>query len=106
MENQNENFAAQENQNPTQDAPQNSAPQQNPTPIKKIPKVNMIISAVSIVIIIVCAIVILNLGGGSTITMDEYNQIKNGMSYDEVCDIIGGEGELVSEAGDAAVYTW
>ena len=66
----------------------------------------MIISAVSIVIIIVCAIVILNLVGGKTITMDEYNQIKTGMSYDEVCDIIGGEGELVSEAGGAAVYTW
>lgn len=32
-----------------------------------------------------------------TITMAEYNQIETGMTYFQVCDIIGGSGELLSE---------
>lgn len=44
------------------------------------------------------------------ITMDEFNQIKDGMSYDEVKNIIGFEGELSSKvtAGDitTVIYTW
>ena len=44
------------------------------------------------------------------ITMAEYNQIKEGMTYDEVCDIIGAEGELGADSSfggySAEVYTW
>lgn len=32
-----------------------------------------------------------------TITLTEYNQIENGMSYFQVCEIIGGYGEQLSE---------
>lgn len=32
-----------------------------------------------------------------TITMAEYNQIETGMTYFQVCDIIGGYGEVLSE---------
>jgi len=35
------------------------------------------------------------------ITLEEFEQISNGMSYAEVQDIIGGEGELISEWGVA-----
>ena len=32
------------------------------------------------------------------ISLDEFNQIKNGMTYDEVVSIIGSKGELLSES--------
>ena len=35
-----------------------------------------------------------------TVTLDEFNQIQNGMTYDEVVAIVGGEGNLISESGD------
>lgn len=31
------------------------------------------------------------------ITLEEFNSLKTGMTYEEVCEIIGSEGELVSE---------
>ena len=31
------------------------------------------------------------------ITLEEFNSIKTGMTYEEVCEIIGSEGELMSE---------
>jgi len=34
-----------------------------------------------------------------TITKEEYTKVKNGMSYKEVAEIVGGEGELISETG-------
>ncbi|ELK39938.1 lipoprotein [Brevibacillus agri] len=34
------------------------------------------------------------------ITKAAFDQIENGMTYDEVKNIIGGEGELLSEAGN------
>lgn len=37
---------------------------------------------------------------GTTVTLAEYNQLKNGMSYDEVVSIIGGECTKESEVGD------
>lgn len=45
-----------------------------------------------------------------TITMDEFKQIQNGMTYEQVVQIIGGEGELISTAGDGQykieMYQW
>jgi hypothetical protein len=35
-----------------------------------------------------------------TVTLNEFNQIQNGMSYEEVVAIIGGEGNLLSESGE------
>nr|WP_236870898.1 hypothetical protein [Brevibacillus laterosporus] len=35
----------------------------------------------------------------STISKAEFDEIKNGMSYEEVAKIIGSEGELLSEVG-------
>ncbi|SDI19810.1 Beta-lactamase inhibitor (BLIP) [Alteribacillus persepolensis] len=35
-----------------------------------------------------------------TITLDEFNQLENGMTTEEVFDIVGGEGELSSETGE------
>ena len=35
-----------------------------------------------------------------TVTLDEFNQVQNGMTYDEVVAIVGGEGNLISESGD------
>lgn len=35
-----------------------------------------------------------------SINIDEFNQIKNGMTYDEVVNIIGGEGNMISETGE------
>lgn len=48
-----------------------------------------------------------------TISMEEFEAISSGMTYDEVVEIIGSEGELMSEsdigAGSAyktSLYTW
>ncbi len=75
---------------------------------------------VAIVVIIVFAIIgMLSLNGMSGgddnkyISMDEFNQINQGMTYEEVSEIIGSEGELVSEVdigmGEqyrTVIYTW
>lgn len=36
---------------------------------------------------------------GATMTKAEFDQLKTGMTYDEVTKIIGGEGEVISESG-------
>lgn len=47
---------------------------------------------------------------GSGLTMDKYNQIKNGMSYQEVKDIIGREGTQTMSSGEGKYkvesYKW
>jgi len=44
------------------------------------------------------------------ITLEAYEQITEGMLYQEVCDLIGGEGELLSSVEDGdlltELYTW
>ncbi|MBH5317192.1 hypothetical protein I6N90_05135 [Paenibacillus sp. GSMTC-2017] len=39
------------------------------------------------------------------ITKAEFEKIKNGMTYKEIVDIVGGEGELVSEGGEEGSET-
>ena len=48
-----------------------------------------------------------------TISLEEFEQIQTGMSYQEVFDLVGSRGELLSEAdlglGDeyyTAIYSW
>ncbi|OOR30331.1 hypothetical protein BW892_07060 [Bacillus cereus] len=46
------------------------------------------------------------------ISKEEFDSIKNGMSYEEVISIIGGDGELLSETGTngqqfhTLMYSW
>ncbi|MCQ6275792.1 DUF3862 domain-containing protein [Bacillus sp. V3B] len=35
-----------------------------------------------------------------TVTLDKFDQIQNGMTYEEVIQIVGGEGNLLSESGE------
>ncbi|HHY66103.1 MAG TPA: DUF3862 domain-containing protein [Alicyclobacillus sp.] len=46
----------------------------------------------------------------SKITKEEFDKIQTGMTYDQVVQIIGGPGELLSEAGDGEykmqMYKW
>lgn len=39
-------------------------------------------------------------GGGAKMSLSEFNQISNGMTYSQVTSIVGGEGNLQSEMGD------
>ncbi|MFJ6414366.1 hypothetical protein ACIQLG_16410 [Terribacillus saccharophilus] len=51
-------------------------------------------------------------GSSSKMSKDEFGQIKNGMTVEEVTNIVGGEGDLMSETGTegdqfyTALYTW
>jgi len=38
-------------------------------------------------------------------SMDEFEQIKNGMTYEQVTEIVGSTGEIVSETGTPGYYT-
>ncbi|OYD07593.1 DUF3862 domain-containing protein [Paludifilum halophilum] len=46
----------------------------------------------------------------SGVTLDNFQKIENGMTYDEVVEILGKEGELISEAGEGQykteMYQW
>lgn len=44
----------------------------------------------------------MGLGGGSgaEITLEQFNQLENGMTLEQVIEIVGGEGEIVSESGE------
>lgn len=46
----------------------------------------------------------------SGVTLANFEKIENGMSYEEVVDILGGEGELLSQAGEGEfkteMYKW
>lgn len=50
--------------------------------------------------------------GSSTtqVTMEAFNKVENGMSYEQVVEVLGGEGELMSETELAgmkmSIYTW
>ena len=41
----------------------------------------------------------------SEITMDEFNQIRSGMSHDQVTSIVGGAGELSSSTDLVGIHT-
>jgi hypothetical protein len=49
---------------------------------------------------------------GKAITLSQYEEVKRGMSYEQVTDILGTKGELQSETGEKGsesyltVYAW
>lgn len=40
------------------------------------------------------------------ITLEQFNQLKNGMTTEEVFEILGGEGDITSESGDTVMYSY
>ncbi|MBD8520553.1 DUF3862 domain-containing protein [Lysinibacillus fusiformis] len=40
------------------------------------------------------------------ITLEQFNKLENGMSKEQVFDILGGEGAVLSESGDIVMYTY
>lgn len=76
--------------------------------MKKIIKSTLLLLCMSLVVL---SFVSCNDNKG--ISLKEFNQIENGMTYEEVCEIIGCEGELMSEADlnigsqyATEIYTW
>lgn len=49
---------------------------------------------------------LLAVSGFARITREHFKQIKENMTYERVVQIIGQEGNLVSESDDMAVYDW
>ncbi len=45
-------------------------------------------------------------GDGVHITLEQYEKTEVGMTYKEVSEILGGDGEAVSEAEDMVVYSY
>lgn len=48
----------------------------------------------------------LDQGDGVRITLEQYQQVKIGMTYEEVAAIMGGNGNAISEASSTAVYSY
>lgn len=42
----------------------------------------------------------------NSITEEKFNNIKTGMSYSEVCEIIGFSGKLSTEYASTKIYVW
>ena len=70
---------------------------------------------VSVILVALCLSSICLLFAGcssdeNVMTLEKFNKIEVGMTYEEVVEIVGCEGELTSEAsvGDhhSAIYTW
>lgn len=47
-----------------------------------------------------------NQGDGVLITFAQYEQLNIGMTYEEVVEIIGGDGNAISESDDMVVYSY
>lgn len=45
-------------------------------------------------------------GSSGNISKAEFEKIDEGMTYEEVVDIIGSKGELISSSGGAKMYSW
>lgn len=80
-----------------------------------------IVLVVFVLLFVLIAAIAISGGGGTDtptttepeteyITLDEFNKIKNGMTYEQVCKIIGCEGKLVtsSQIGESTSqsYAW
>lgn len=72
---------------------------------KKMDK-NTIIKLVCGAVILVSLIVIVVMIFKNSITASEYNEIEFGMTYKEVVEIVGCEGECVLDSGDIQTYSF
>lgn len=65
---------------------------------------------IGVVIVVIAIIVVGIIVTKNSITATEFNKIENGMTYEEVVEIIGAEGELGADASyggySSAIYTW
>lgn len=80
--------------------------------------IKTILGCVMLFFAVMIVIAIVSDGGGDKdeagiMTMDKFNAIQNGMTYEEVVEIVGGEGEMSSSAGsddgtiaNVAIYVW
>lgn len=68
----------------------------NETPKSKIGTASIGIGSIVAVLIVIISTIATNIDG-SLITLSEFNDIQNGMTYEQVCEIIGDSGELLSE---------
>jgi len=48
----------------------------------------------------------LGVSGFAKITREHFKQIQENMTYEEVVNIIGHEGNLLSESDDLEIYDW
>lgn len=63
------------------------------------------------VLLLICVLLLAGCGGkNGEATLEKFNQIEVGMTYEEVCDIMGAEGELIAEGGSGDMvmqsYSW
>jgi hypothetical protein len=65
--------------------------------VKKLDKIIVWIIAAVVLVIAAIIIAILLKPTNSGISLDEFNRIQNGMSYDEVVRIIGEQGNVLSD---------
>ncbi|MCL2013863.1 MAG: hypothetical protein FWG69_02625 [Oscillospiraceae bacterium] len=58
--------------------------------------------SIVITVLMVCSLFAFASCGDDTgkLTLEKYNMIENGMTYEEVIDIIGGEGTMGAESGE------
>lgn len=40
------------------------------------------------------------------ISLEQFNQLQNGMTTEEVFNLLGGEGDVLSSSGDAVIYSY
>ncbi|TDX48314.1 DUF3862 domain-containing protein [Orenia marismortui] len=63
-----------------------------------------------LILVLILSLALVGCGATSKYTLEQFNQIKNGMSYDKVVEIVGDGGELSSETEmmgtKTSIYTW
>lgn len=77
---------------------------------KAAPKLNVIVAIVSVVVIIISLGILMGIMVSNSITKSEFDKIEYGMTYEEVVEIVGCEGELGAGSSfggySASVYTF
>lgn len=63
-----------------------------------------------LILALVLGILLAGCTGSGTITMEKYSQLKNGMSYENVSQILGSKGEMLSSGdllgSEITTYVW
>jgi len=71
------------------------------------------VSCIAVVLVLSLVLILTACGGDSgKMTLEKYNKIENGMTYDQVKEIVGSDGEQLSEVGEKSsefytvMYSW